>query len=263
MTQTHAARTFTHGGRVVHTGRRLAQVVGRKPAGITAGQWNAAGTTVVDHLVTRPDGDEPELLVLFTDATSATGARALRMATAVCAAAGLPLLRIDSPTLTTQTQTQIIGYVLDARAFGDGQAYRDIVGRLPDGRTGHVNDLSSVARAAAVDAYAARQLHDPIIRTVRVRWAGGPAEGWAWLQLREGGYVFERVLVDEQRTTCGVPADRLAEDLAGAAIGERLKQRHTTEPALVDLAHIETALRGLAARRADLLDGFPYDHLLE
>jgi len=245
----------------VHTARRLGQILRRKPTGVTAGQWNAASTTVLDYLVTRPDTGEPEFALRFTGGGPDT--RADRATRAVCDAAGLPLVVIASPTLTAANHgPQIIGYVLDARAFGDGTAYRDIVGRLPDGRTGHVNDLSAVARAAAVDAYATRQLHDPIIRGIRVRWTGGPAEGWAWLQLREGGYVFEKVQIHEHRTTCGVPADRLAEDLAGAAIGERLKHRHTDPPPLVDLAHIDTALRALAARRADLAGGFPYEHLL-
>jgi len=262
------------GGRRVHTGRRLGQVIGRKPTGVTAGQWNTAGTVVVDYLVTDAQTERPDFALLFTDAGSprdavaGAGARVARMTTAVCDAVGLPLLRITSPTLTSADNgSQILGYILDARTFADGGAtgglgYRDIVGRLPDGRTGYVNDLSSVARAAAVDAYAARQLFDPIIRGIRVQWAGGPAEGWAWVQLREGGYVFERVQLAEHRTTCGVPADRLAEDLAGAAIGQRLKMRHSAEPDLVDVTHIEAALRQLSARRAELVGGFPYEHLL-
>jgi hypothetical protein len=255
--------TTLRAGSHVHTGRRLGPVIGRKPTGVTAGQWNAAGAVVLDYLVTDPDTGRPEFALLFT--TEDANPRVARMTTAVCDAAGLPLLRITSATLTAADHgDQILGYILDARAFGahDGMGYRDIVGRLPDGRTGPVNDLSSVARAAAVDAYAARQLFDPIIRGIRVRWAGGPAEGWAWLQLREGGYVFERVLLAEHRTTSGVPADRLAEDLAGAAIGQRLKLRHSAEPELVNLAHIETRLRALADRRAELAGGFPYAHLL-
>ncbi|MDG4826060.1 hypothetical protein O7635_29785 [Asanoa sp. WMMD1127] len=252
------------GGRRVHTGRRLGQVIGRKPTGVTAGQWNTASAVVVDHLVTDAATDQPDFALFITDDTA--NQRAARMTAAVCDAVGLPFLRVTSPTLTAADHgAQILHYILDARAFGadDGTGgYRDIVGRLPDGRTGYVNDLSSVARAAAVDAYAARQLFDPIIRGIRVRWTGGPAEGWAWLQLREGGYVFERVRLAEHRTTCGVPADRLAEDLAGAAIGQRLKLRHSAAPDLVDLAHIEARLRDLSAHRAELVDGFPYEHLL-
>ncbi|GIF76113.1 hypothetical protein [Asanoa siamensis] len=264
--------SILRGGRRVHTGRRLGQVIGRKPTGITGAQWNTAGTVVLDHLVTDAATEAPEFALIFSAAEP--GGRVERMTTAVCDAVGLPLLRITSAALTGADHgTQILNYILDARAFGEGddshagaaeggRGYRDIVGRLPDGRTGYVNDLSSVARAAAVDAYAARQLFDPIIRGIRVRWTGGPAEGWAWLQLQEGGYVFERVLLAEHRTTCGVPADRLAEDLAGAAIGQRLKLRHSAEPDLVDLAHIEARLRDLSARRDELTDGFPYEHLL-
>jgi hypothetical protein len=250
--------TNPRGGRRVHTGRRLGQVIGRKPTGVTAGQWNTASTVVLDYLITDADTDHTEFALVFT---KTAGGRVDRMTTAVCDAVNLPLLRITSATLTAADHgTQILHYILDARAFGGD--YRDIVGRLPDGRTGHVNDLSSVARATAVDAYATRALFDPIIRGIRVQWTHGPAEGWAWLQLREGGYIFERVQLAEHRTTCGVPADRLAEDLAGAAIGQRLKVRDSAEPDLVDHAHIETRLRELSARRDELAGGFPYEHLL-
>ena len=59
--------TIARGGSRVHTGRRLGQVIGRKPTGITAGQWNTAGAVVVDYLVTDAETERPAFALLFTD----------------------------------------------------------------------------------------------------------------------------------------------------------------------------------------------------
>jgi hypothetical protein len=269
QTQVPAARdTFTRGGSTVRTGLRLAQAVARKPAGVTGGQWNAAAGAPVDFLV--DDGAAPFVVQIGPPADPGTpAARTDRLTNAVCDAAGLGLLRIGSSTLRPEAHgRRIVEYVVDARAWagstiagGPDLAYRDILGRLPDGRTGYVNDLGAVARAAAVEAFADRQLADPIIRTLRVRWTSGPAEGWAWLEVSPGAHLFERVRVQERRLSAGIDPQRLAEDLAAAAIGERWKMRHTDAPALVDRAHLAAALDGLRARRADLDGGFAFDHL--
>jgi hypothetical protein len=125
---------FTRHGCSVTVGHKLARVVGRKPAGATAGQWSAAGGAVVDFLV-------------------------------------------------------------------DG----------PDGRAGAVNDLGAQVR------------------------------------------------VEERRTACGIEPDRLAEDLAVAAVGERLKLRHTTAPALVARDTLDREYDRLRGRRAELVDPFALD----
>ncbi len=125
--------------------------------------------------------------------------------------------------------------------------YRDIIGRLPDGRSGFVNDLGAVARVAAVDAYASRQLTDPIIRGLHVCWKNGPAEGWAWLEVRNGLCIFERTRVWQHRFSCGVDPGRLAEDLAVAAIGERLKLLSTAEPELHEKAWLGRCAGGPSA----------------
>lgn len=271
MTQTQlpaARETFRRGTGVVRVGLRLAQALSRKPAGVTGGQWNAASGATLDFLV--DDGDRP-FAVRFGPATEpgTPAARTERLAAAVCAAAGLGVLRVASSTLRAEAHgRRIVEYVLDARAWagstiagGPDLAYRDILGRLPDGRTGYVNDLGAVARAAAVEAFADRQLADPIVRTLRVVWAGGPAEGWAWLEVEPGRYVFERVRVEAQGVATGIEVERLAEDLAVAAIGERWKMRHTDPLVLADRSHLAAALAGLRSRRDDLDGGFAFDHL--
>jgi hypothetical protein len=188
---------------------------------------------------------------------------------AVCEAVGLELLRIESSTLYPGTHgRRIVEYVVDARAFleatGDPvefaelstdepMGYRDIVGRLPDGRTGHVNDLGAVARAAAVDAYVNRELVDPILRSVQLDWKNGPAEGWAWLQVRAGAYLFERVRIWQYRFSCGIEPGRLAEDLATLAVGERLRLRNDVETPLWDRERLAGELDVLRRRRDELV----------
>ena len=271
MTQTQvpvARETFARAGSAVRAGLRLGQAVPRKPAGVTGGQWNAAAGAHLDFLV--DDGAAPFAVQIGPPTGSGTpAARVDRLTNAVCDAAGFGVLRIGSTTLRAEAHgRRIVEYVVDARAWagstiggGPDLPYRDILGRLPDGRTGYVNDLGAVARAAAVEAFAERQLADPIIRTLRVRWTAGPAEGWAWLEVEPGAHVFERVRVEERRMSAGVDPVRLAEDLATAAIGERWKMRHSEPLAPVDRAHLATALDGLRARRDDLDGGFAFDHL--
>lgn len=197
------------------------------------------------------------------------------MTNAVCAAIGLRLLRIESPTLRGGgTGRRILDYVLDARAFRDAggpdevdpaadgpQTYRDIIGRLPDGRSGYVNDLGAVARSTAVDAYASRQVFDPIIRSLHVSWADGPAEGWAWLQVRADEFFFERVRVWQHGFSCGVDPGRFAEDLAAAAIGEQLKRLGGDEPVLYARDRLGRDLTKLRLRQRELANDFAFAHI--
>jgi hypothetical protein len=237
-----------------------------------------------------PDGPEPAVVMeLHPAGRGADAARADRATDAVCAAAGIGVIRVESSGLALPAHARrVADYILAARAFhGVGRSdreerpegvrdwaaldesgadrplgYRDIQGRLPDGRTGFVNDLGAVARAAAIDAYANRQLADPIIRGLRVRWRGGPAEGWGWLEIRTREYVFERARIWLLGASCGVDPGRLAEDLAAAAIGERLKTLVTEAPTVRSRAELAAELDALRARRDDLDDAFYYyDHL--
>ncbi|MEV0807703.1 DUF2726 domain-containing protein [Micromonospora sp. NPDC050200] len=269
------AALFTRAGQVVHAGRRLGDLVARRPEGITGHQWSSATREEFDQVVCAADSGRPLFAVVLGAPAPAGSAeqRAERMRDAVCAAVGLPVLRIESPTLRSAAHGQrIVGYVIDARAYAGPDptagadddvpvGFRDIVGRLPDGRAGHVNDLGALARAAAVDAYVSRQLADPIVRGLHVRWRDGAAEGWSWVEMRPGRCLVERVTVREHRFWCGVDAARLAEDLAAVAIGDRLRALETDGPALVDRGELRQEIRGLRARRDELVGGFAYDHL--
>ncbi|TDB77434.1 hypothetical protein [Micromonospora sp. KC723] len=270
--------SFTRAGQVVHGRRRLGELVARRPEGITGHQWSSATREEFDHVVCAVDSGLPRLAVSIAP-TAPTGSprlRAERMRDAVCAAIGLPVLRIESPTLRAVDHGRpIVAYVLDAHDYAaavpvvgpDAEVldppvgFRDIVGRLPDGRRGHVNDLGALARADAVAAYVSRRLADPIVRGLHVRWGDGAAEGWSWIEVRPGRCLVERVIVREHRFRCGVDAARFAEDLAALAVGERLRALETDEPALVDRSALRRQIRALRERRDELADDFAFDHL--
>ncbi|TDB82367.1 hypothetical protein [Micromonospora sp. KC721] len=273
-----AGGSFTRAGHVVHGHRRLGELVAHRPEGITGHQWSSATREEFDHVVCAADSGLPRLAVSIAPAAppGSVRLRAERMREAVCAAVGLPVLRIESLTLRAADHGRpIVTYVLDARDYAtaappvgpDAEAldppvgFRDIVGRLPGGRQGYVNDLGALARADAVAAYVARRLADPIVRGLHVRWRDGAAEGWSWVEVRPGQSMVERVTVREHRFRCGVDAARFAEDLAALAVGERLRFPEMDEPALVDRTELRRQIRALRDRRDELADDFAFGHL--
>ncbi|WP_422756172.1 hypothetical protein [Micromonospora sp. WMMD708] len=269
-----AAPLFVRAGQAVYAARRLGDLVSRRPAGVTGHQWSSALREEFDHVVCAVDTGVPlfALTVGPTAPPGSAGQRAGRMAAAVCAAVGLPVLRIGSPTLRAAGHgRRIVTYVIDARAYAAGAApdgsddapvgFRDIVGRLPDGRTGPVNDLGALSRVAAVEAYVSRRLSDPIVRGLHVRWRDGTAEGWSWVEVRPGRCLVERVTVLEARLHCGVDPGRLAEDLAAVAVGERLTGADNAEPVLLDRDELRRQIRALRDRRDELGAPFAFEHL--
>jgi hypothetical protein len=78
-----------------------------------------------------------------------------------------------------------------------------------------------------------------------VTWRDGTAEGWAWLEVRDGLCLFERTRIWQPGFSCGVDPSRLAEDLATAAIGERLRALGGGEQPLRTLGGGERPLRAL------------------
>ncbi|MEH0845365.1 hypothetical protein V6U81_23525 [Micromonospora sp. CPCC 205711] len=270
------APLFVRAGQAVHAGGRLGDLVPRRPEGITGNQWGAAVRTQFDLVVRPADGGPPLFATAIGPAYPAgsPGQRAERSRDAVCAAVGLPVLRIESPLLRPAAHgRRIVEYVIDARSYAAAAPepaadpddapvdFRDIVGRLPDGRTGHVNDLGALSRAAAVEAYVSRRLSDPIVRGLHVRWSDGAAEGWSWVEVRPGQCLVERVTVREQRFRCGVDPARLAEDLAAVAVGDRLRLPESEEPVLVERDALRREIRALRDRRDELAGGFAFDHL--
>jgi hypothetical protein len=280
----HGARAergdiFERGHWVVQPHRRLSQIVHRRPPGITAHQWNSALRTHFDFVVCDARGYAPLFAVVFDlpGERTADAQRNDRMTQVVCEAVGLGVLRIGSSALRAGSHgRRIVEYIIDARAFMTGTGgqeesagllpdeplnYRDIIGRLPDGRSGFVNDLGAVARVGAVEAYATRQLADPIIRGLHVRWANGSAEGWGWLEVRDGRCLFERTRIWQHGFSCGVDPARLAEDLAAAAIGERLKHLDTVEPVLIGKDTLGRDFDDLRSRRDEMETVFGFDHV--
>lgn len=289
---------FRRGDYLVQPDRRLGQIAQRRPPGVTTHQWTSATRTRFDFVLCDPGTNQPVAGVRFEDPAvrGVDADRADRMTSTVCAAIGLGLLRVESAALRPAAR-RIVEYVLDARAFQravtghDGPygapfsdaslddpsfdaasfddepggpapvGFRDILGRLPDGRTGYVNDLGAVARATAVEAYASRQLADPIVRSLHVRWAGGPTQGWAWIEVRDGGFIFERVRVWQHDFHCGVGIGRLVEDLAVAAVGERLKTLAIAEPTLYGRDRLARDLDELRRRGDELAEPFAFAHV--
>ena len=265
---------LTRAGQVVYASRRLSELVHGRPPGITGHQWSTAIREGFDQVVCAADTGRP-LFALDIAAPPAAGSpeqRAERMKSAVCAAIDLAVLRIESPTLRGADHgRRIVEYVIDARGYAEATAagpegvepvgFRDIIGRLPDGRSGHVNDLGALTRAAAVEAYVERRLADPIVRGLHARWKDGAAEGWSWVEVRSGRCLVERVRVVPQRFSCGVDPARLAEDLSALAVGERLRGLEAGEPPLVDRDQLRADIRRLASRRDELDGDFAFAHL--
>ncbi|KKK05924.1 hypothetical protein [Micromonospora sp. HK10] len=262
----------TRSGLVVHPARRLSELVQGRPPGITGHQWSTAIRELLDQVVCAADTGWPVFAVAFAPPAEpgSPARRAERLTGTVCAAVGLPLLRVESATLRGADHgRRLVEYVIDARAYaagtgpdgGDAVGFRDILGRLPDGRRGPVNDLGALARAAAVAGYVDRALADPILRGLHVRWTGGPAEGWGWVEVRPGRCLVERVRLDVGRFSCGIDPGRLAEDLAALAVGERLRDLAAGEPPLVARDEVRRQIRALAARRDEADGGFAFDHL--
>ncbi|MEU5781779.1 hypothetical protein [Micromonospora lupini] len=267
---------FDRAGHRVYGTRRLSELVQGRPPGVTGSQWGSASRAAFDLVVCAADTGRPVVAVAIgpVPPTGSAEQRAERLTDAVSAAVGLPVLRIGSPTLRAADHgRRLVEYVVDARAYAAGAAvarsedepapvgFRDILGRLPDGRTGPVNDLGALTRAAAVEAYVAGRLADPIVRGLHVHWTEGPAQGWSWVQVRPDACLIERVSVTAQRFSCGVDAARLAEDLATVAVGERLRAARPDGPNLLARADLTTEIVALSRRRDELVGGFAFDHL--
>ncbi|MFG1866497.1 DUF2726 domain-containing protein [Micromonospora arborensis] len=259
----------------IHSARRLSDLVQGRPPGVTGSQWSSASRASFDFVVCAADTGQAIVAVEIGPVAAAGSAeqRVERLKDAVSAAVGLPVLRIGSSTLRpAEHGRRLVEYVLDARAYAAGGAgvtaagddpapvgFRDILGRLPDGRTGAVNDLGALTRAAVVEAYVAGRVADPIVRGLHVQWADGPAQGWSWVQVRPDACLVERVSVTEHRFSCGIDPARLAEDLATVAVGERLRTDALTD--LLPRTELTAQIVALSQRRHELVGGFAFDHL--
>jgi hypothetical protein len=79
--------------------------------------------------------------------------------------------------------------------------------------------------------------------------------------VRDGLCVFERTRIWQHHFSCGVDPGRLAEDLAVAAIGERLKTLDTIELPLREKERLGHDLDELRLRRGEMENGFELAHV--
>jgi hypothetical protein len=201
------------------------------------------------------------------------------MKNVLCEAAGFELLRIESSALSASPKTgnrRLIEYLIDAWEWGKAFAEEQEKGHIPEDEiydyrntlelnpeTGCVEFIHHLARPAINLAF--KLHHEGIIKGYFIErlhfyWRNGWAEGWAWLQYKNDLYFFETYRVRAYRFYCGVPSGELAEDLAGAAIGEKLKRIHPKMP-LYSRATLERKFESLQARRSELEGPLLFDHM--
>jgi very-short-patch-repair endonuclease len=269
---------FERSGFVVLPNQKLSQIIYRRPPDITNEQWSYATRAQFDFVVCNATTYMPDFAVELDDPThrKPEAQRRDRMKDALCEAAGLELLRIESSALYPGPHgRRILEYLVDARSFmqavweqqeagllpqDEPFDYRNAIGRLPNGRLGFINDLGTLARLAAIDAHDKKLVASPIIQGLSLYWKDGWAEGWGWLHLKDDLYFFERVQVREYRFYCGIGAGDLAQDLAAAAVGEKLRLLGSDEPILSRWSEIKRAFERVKERRVELDDHFLIDH---
>ena len=71
-----------------------------------------------------------------------------------------------------------------------------------------------------------------MIDSFHFSWKDGSAEAWAWLQVREDFYLFERARLRAYHFHDGIGPGNLAEDLALAAVGGQLPRLANGAPVL-------------------------------
>jgi hypothetical protein len=269
---------FEHSGSVVLPNQKLSQIIHRRPPGITY-QWQYATRAQLDFVVCDEKTYMPDFAVELDDPThrKPEAQQRDRMKDTVCEAANLELLRIESSALHPGPHgRRLIEYLIDARSFMNAVTeqqeagnlpwdepfdYRNAIGTLPDGRTGFVNDLGTVARIAAIEAREEGRTASPTIQGLRLYWRDGWAEGWGWLRIKDDLYIFERIQVRQYRFYCGIGAGDLAEDLAVAAVGEKLKLLSNDQPILWRLSDIRRLFAKVQQRRSDLKHPYMIDHI--
>jgi hypothetical protein len=239
---------FQHGDYAVFPGFKLSTIIYEPPKGFSrqSPEWNYATRAHFDFVVYHTETHLPEFAIELDDPThwrNPEVQRRDRMKNALCEAAGFELLRIESSALDASSRTgnrRLIKYLIDAwelgKAFTEQQEkgyipadeiydYRNTLALNPE--SGSVEFVHDFARPAVDLAF---KLHDEgtikgyFIERLNFYWRNGWAEGWTWLQYNDELYFFEAYRVRSYQFYCGVPAGELAEDLAVAAIGEKLKR---------------------------------------
>jgi hypothetical protein len=270
---------FERSGFVVLPNQKLSTIIHQRPPGISWQQWDYATRAQFDFVVCDADRYMPEFAVELDDPTHRRPEARERdeKKNAVCEAAGLELLRIESSALYPGPHgRRIVEYLIDARSFMNTVAemqeqgtlpddepfdYRNAIGRHPDGRMGFINDLSNVARLDAIQAHEAGRAAQSVISGVQINWKEGWAEGWGWLRIRDDLYIFERIQVRAYRFYCGIGSGDLAQDLAAAAVGEKLKLLNTEEPVLCRREDLQRAFAKVQQRQDEINMPYLLDHV--
>ncbi|NLU77732.1 DUF2726 domain-containing protein [Micromonospora sp. HNM0581] len=242
---------FERRGRAVWPNQKLSQIIGKRPSGISDQEWSYATRAQLDFIVCDLATRMPDFAVELDDPTHRTPDARRRdgMKDAICRAAGLELLRIESTALRQGAHgRKIIEYLIDARDFMNEVSaqqevgalpldepfdYRSIFGRLPNGRGGFVNDLGATARVEAEEMWKGGLIHSPVIKGICFQRQDGWVEGWAWIRVRGDFFCFEQVQLRQYQFYCGIGSRELAEDLAAAAIGKHLHELKVDAPVLV------------------------------
>ncbi|WP_416211480.1 DUF2726 domain-containing protein [Frankia sp. Cas3] len=108
-----------HGARILPS-VKLSQVIDQRPAGVTAEQWNYATRAHFDFVVCDAATSVPDFAVELDDPTHDRPDRQRhdRMKEAICEAAGLELLRIESSAFAPGPRgRRLVEYLIEARAY--------------------------------------------------------------------------------------------------------------------------------------------------
>lgn len=265
---------FAHNGSLIFPGVKLSQVIRQRPSRVSSEFWSYATRAHFDFVVCDAATYIPNFAVELDDASHrrSDARRRDRMKDAVCQAASFDLLRVDARALDRGPRgRRLVEYLIDAReyfrAFGEAQDRGDVpddeIGdyRLILGPPGFVNDLAAPARLHALRAFQEGGVEGQVIDGFSFSWKDGWAEAWAWLQVRDNFYLFERARLRSYRFHCGMGAEDLAEDLAAAAVGEQLPRLGNGEPVLVRRDDMARRLGRLRERRDELEFAVLLDHV--
>jgi uncharacterized protein DUF2726 len=261
---------LAHSGSLILPGFKLSQVIRHRPPGISASQWDYATRAHFDFVVCDAASCVPEFAVELDDRTHLRpdAQRRDRDKDALCQAAGFGLLRVESSAFDRGPRgRRLVEYLIDARsythAFYEAQArghvpddwfcdYRAIIGPLPGGGFGFVNDLAEPARARAQRAFAAGRIEGHGIQDMSFSWKNGWSEAWAWLQVRGDLYLFEKTRLRSFRFDCIPGPMSLSGDLAAVAVGRRLGRLGDSDPVLVRRDQMARQLQRVRERRDEL-----------
>ncbi|QSB17002.1 DUF2726 domain-containing protein [Natronosporangium hydrolyticum] len=250
-------------------------------------QWATATRQHLDFVVTK------DLLPIFAveldgqTHRSSDAVRRDRIKDKVCASVQLDLLRITSRSLDKiRDGRTIIEYLIDAYASARrlGRSYwvhecdagcgvhpdqpdcipevidyRHLNAKLRGGRLTFPNDITGDARRDITLAVLDGLLADWNLKSFTFERCDGWTEAWAWLPVRSGGYLFERVEVRRHQFPSLDPCD-LAMDLCWIDLADDTRRLANGEPVIHRSIDITRRFNKLAASRSVLRTSGQVEH---